>query len=160
MLWANPFQALLRRRPPAPEPVGCVGVRRGPVPGDVQAHEATCLPAHQNAATGKPAIVKAYVPQTLSCREHRGFDLLVMHAGLPQCYTCHYRLKSAHTCELGAVNKPSLCPRMRARVRVAVRVGRQREGAGDGAEPAAGWRGECEAEMAAGRAEQGACGGA
>lgn len=41
--------------------------------------------------------------------------LLAAHV---RCRTCHYRLRRENVCELGVVDKPSLCPRMRPRVRV------------------------------------------
>ncbi len=41
-----------------------------------------------------------------------------MQALHPRCRTCRYRLPAAHTCELGAVDKPQLCPRARPAIRI------------------------------------------
>ena len=43
-----------------------------------------------------------------------------MCASMPACATCHYRLPASHTCFLGAVDKPSLCPRGRPVIRIAL----------------------------------------
>jgi hypothetical protein len=41
-----------------------------------------------------------------------------MQANLPICLTCHYRLPASHACALGAVDKPTLCPRQRKQLRI------------------------------------------
>ena len=40
----------------------------------------------------------------------------------PRCRTCRYRVHASNKCELGAVDKPQLCPRQRPTIRVAARI--------------------------------------
>ena len=46
---------------------------------------------------------------------------MALRAAHDRCRTCHYRLRRENVCELGVVDKPVLCPRMKPRVRVALR---------------------------------------
>ncbi|MCX6925588.1 MAG: hypothetical protein NT154_20620 [Verrucomicrobia bacterium] len=46
-----------------------------------------------------------------------------LRAAHVRCRTCHYRLRRENVCELGVVDKPALCPRMRACVRVTLAPG-------------------------------------
>jgi hypothetical protein len=42
----------------------------------------------------------------------------LVQASHPRCRTCRYRLPAAHACELGAADKPALCPRLRKALRI------------------------------------------
>ena len=46
-----------------------------------------------------------------------------LRAAHDRCRTCHYRLRRENVCELGVVDKPSLCPRMKPQLRVALAPG-------------------------------------
>ena len=43
-------------------------------------------------------------------------EALPLLASLPRCLSCRYRLPSDHTCQLGAADKPFLCPRVQPRI--------------------------------------------